>query len=212
MSKYIRYEGWNKNNKYIFLTALFAILTYCIYGYIFSDFFDEIKIKDNYNHIIINYIFRYLGLILFSFILYKFYYKKKEFKRNFEDNIFKSSSIKYIYNNSEEHIKNKIIISPLFILLIMIIMVLQEISEDIFYKSNLRALGFWMFELPLLSYFNLIYFKFKIYLHHKLVIYLNLIICGTCKIIYFIIFIKDENKIPIFKCYKDNWGVIPLGI
>jgi len=45
-------------------------------------------------------------------------------------------------------------------------MVLQEISEDIFYKSNLRALDFWMFELPLLSYFNLKYFKFKIYLHH----------------------------------------------
>ena len=30
-------------------------------------------------------------------------------------------------------------------------MVLQEISEDIFYKSNLRALDFWMFEFVLIN-------------------------------------------------------------
>jgi hypothetical protein len=91
-------------------------------------------------------------------------------------------------------------------------MVLQEISEEIFYKSNLRALDFWMLELPLLSYFNLKYFKFNIYRHHKLVIYLNLIICGIYKIIYLIIFIKDGNKISMFKYYKENLEVIPLGI
>ena len=91
-------------------------------------------------------------------------------------------------------------------------MVVQEILDDIFYKSKLRALEFWMFELPLLSYLNLKYFKFKIHLHHKLVIYLNLIICGINKIIKLIFFIKDENGNPGFNCFEENWGVIPLGI
>ena len=180
MPKYIHCGKWNKNNQYIFYTALCAFFTNIIYGYTYNDNLEDIfKEKENKDHIIINYIFRYLGLILFSFILYKIdlFSKNNILKSNSEDNIlFKSSSIKLIYNNSQENTKNKIIILPLFILLIMIIMVLQEISEDIFYKSNLRALDFWMFELPLLSYFNLKYFKFKIYLHHKLIIYFNLII------------------------------------
>ena len=121
-----------------------------------------------------------------------------------------------IYNNSQINIENQINISSLFILLIMIIMVLQEISEDIFYKSNLRALDFWMFELPLLSYFNLKYFKFKIYRHHKLVIYTNLIICGILKILYLISSINDNNQErknkSVFKYYSESWEVIPFGI
>ena len=62
--------------------------------------------KDN-NHIIINYIFRYLSLILFSFGLYVYELlnKKKNFKINLEDNISNSSSIKLIHNNSEESAK-----------------------------------------------------------------------------------------------------------
>ena len=205
MSKFLHCGRWNKNYKFILLTAIFAFFTNYIFGYIFNDYLDEIKMfnqtndNDN-NHIIINYLFRYLGLILISFILYK----------------YELNSRMIIYNNSQENIENQINISPLFILLIMIIMVLQEISEDIFYKSSLRALDFWMFELPLLSYFNLKYFKFKIYRHHKLVIYTNLIICGILKILYLISSINDNNKErknnSVFKYYSESWGVIPFGI
>ena len=232
MPKYIHCGEWNKNNKYIFYTALCAFLTNYIYGFTFSDYLDEIRFpikdkdKDNNknndnNHIIINFFFRYFGLLLFSFILYYIYIKNNISKTNLERNIlFKSSSIKLIYNNSQESTKNKIFISPLFILLIMIIMVLQEISEEIFYKSNLRALDFWMLELPLLSYFNLTYFNVEIYRHHKLVIYLNLIICGISKIIYLIYSYNnyenndnnDKNIKSVFKCYNDYWEVIPFGI
>ena len=221
MPKYLHFGIWNRNNKFVFLSAFFAFLTNYIYGFTYSDYLNEIKITTNIfnidpiynNHIIINYIFRYLGLILFALVLYKYelYIKYSIFKSYSGDDIFKSYSIKLIYNNSEQNTKNKIFISPMFILLIMIIMVLQEISEDLFYRSNLRALDFWMLELPLLSYLNLRYFKFGIYLHHKLVIYLNLIICGIIKIIYLIISIKDD-KSEVFKCYNEYWGVIPLGI
>jgi len=47
MSKYLHCGEWNKNNKYILLTTLFAILTYCNYGFIFIDFFDGINTEDN---------------------------------------------------------------------------------------------------------------------------------------------------------------------
>jgi len=180
---------------------------------------NEIKnfqIEDNTknNHIIINYFFRYIGLILFSFALYKYelYNRNKNFKSNSEDNIIKSTSLRLIYNSSEENTKNKIIISPLFILLIMIIMVVQEISEEIFYKSKLRSLDFWILELPLLSYLNSKYFKLKIYRHHKLVIYLNLIICGILKIITLVMFISSGEEGSAFFFYKNNRGAIPLGV
>jgi hypothetical protein len=94
-------------------------------------------------------------------------------------------------------------------------MVLQEISEEIFYKSNLRSLDFWMLELPLLSYFNFKYFKFKIFRHHKLVIYLNLIVCSILRIIYLILIMydnDDKSKDNLIKNYNKFWGVIPLGI
>ena len=234
MSKYIHFGKWNKNYKYIILSTIFAFFTNIIFGYTFNDFLDEIKLFTQYknegngtgnhnntdnnngnNHTIINYIFRYLGLILFSFILYKceLYNKSTIFRRNSKDNIPELTSLRLIYNNSEENTKNKIIVSPSFILLIMIIMVLQEISEEIFYKSSLRTLDFWMLELPLLSYFNLKYFKFRIYSHHKLVIYFNLIICSILRIIYLILFIHDGNrKDNLFNYINKSWGVIPLGI
>jgi len=224
MSKYVQCGEWNNNYKYILLTTIFAFFTNCAFGYIFNDYMEEIKIsefkitKDKNNHMIINYIFRYLGLIFFSFILYRFdlYKKEKIFQRNNEGDILQTSSIKLIYNNTEENTKIKIIISPLFILLIMIIMVLQEISEDIFYRSNLRGFDFWILELPLLSYLNTKYFKFKIYLHHKLAIYLNVFILCIYKIIYLILVMNDNDKErkenSIFKHYTEYWGAFPLGI
>ena len=228
MSKYMHCGEWNKNNYYILLTTIFAFLTNYIFGFTFNDYLLEIKIgksnvtvtdndNDN-NHLIINYIFRYLGLILLSsiFYIYELYNKNKSLKSNSENNIFKSSSIKLIYNNSQENTKNEIITSLSFILLIMIIMVLQEISEDIYYKSNLRPLDFWMLELPLLSYFNIKYFKFKIYGHHKLIIYLYLIVSGIYKIIYLVVVINDDDKKrkegSAFENYNNYWGVIPFGI
>ena len=67
MSKYIHCGKWNKNYKYIILTAIFAFFTNYIFGYTFDDYLAEIKIVNqinydgNNNHLIINYIFRYLG-------------------------------------------------------------------------------------------------------------------------------------------------------
>ena len=61
MSKYIHCGKWNKNYKYILLTAIFAFFTNYIFGYTFNDYLEEIKMfnffTNNNNHIIINYFF-----------------------------------------------------------------------------------------------------------------------------------------------------------
>jgi len=96
MSKYLHCGKWDKNYYYILYTSIFAFFTYYIFGYTFNGYLDEIKIFANLNeknnHIIINYIFRYLGLILFSLTLYKY-------------------ESRPAYNDSEENTKNHMIIS-----------------------------------------------------------------------------------------------------
>ena len=67
MSKYLHCGKWDKNYYYILYTSIFAFF-------------------------IINYIFRYLGLILFSLTLYKY-------------------ESRPAYNDSEENTKNHMIIS-----------------------------------------------------------------------------------------------------
>ena len=62
----------------------------------------------------------------------------------------------------------------------------------------------------------IIIFKFKKYRHHKLIIYLYLIVCGIYKIIYLIAVIsnddRDRKKGSVFEYYNIYWGVIPFGI
>ena len=43
MSKYIHCGKWNKNYKYILLSAILAFFTNYIFGYTYNDYLDEIK-------------------------------------------------------------------------------------------------------------------------------------------------------------------------
>ena len=49
----------------------------------------------------------------------------------------------------------------------------ETILEDIYYKSTLKRLDFWMFELPIVTYINYKMFKMKVYKHHLFAIYIN---------------------------------------
>ena len=94
-------------------------------------------------------------------------------------------------------------------------MVLATLLEDIYYKSNLRGLDLWMFEILLVSYFNLKFFNFKIFSHHNLAIYINIIFGLIYKILSAIIFmmINSSETIPyIYIIYKNNGWIIPFGI
>ena len=57
---------------------------------------------------------------------------------------------------------------PVFITVINIkILVIEMILKDIYYKSFLKYLDFWMFELPIATYINYIIFIMKVYRHQK---------------------------------------------
>ena len=225
----------NKNYKYILYTAIFAFFTNFIFGYIFNDNMEILLIKKNTNnielsyHIILHYIFRFIGILILSLIFYKIEQKSAQKQtptiKNEEESLDElessSSSIKLIYKDVKEDLNLKINISPLNIFIVLSIMVLQGILEDIFYKSTLRALDFWMFELPLLSYLSSKEFKFKIYRHHKLAIFTNIFICAPYKIILLIILIfistdifnkTNDYNFNVYKYYKGNLGLIPIGI
>ena len=225
----------NKNYKYILYTAIFAFFTNFIFGYTFNDNMEILlfyKSREHINlsyHIILHYIFRFIGILILSLIFYKIEQKSAQKQtptiKNEEESLDElessSSSIKLIYKDVKEDLNLKINISPLNIFIVLSIMVLQGILEDIFYKSTLRALDFWMFELPLLSYLSSKEFKFKIYRHHKLAIFTNIFICAPYKIILLIILIfistdifnkTNDYNFNVYKYYKGNLGLIPIGI
>ena len=139
--------------------------------------------------------------------------KKKSKEYSLDPSINESSTIILIYDNQEEEID----ISPLNVFIVITIMVLQKILEDIYYKSNLRGLDLWMFELPLVSYINKKILHFKIYRHHFFAIYINIIFGLLYKIILLIINMitldsNSKNYKYIYYKYKKNKWLIPIGI
>ena len=212
MTFYISFGKYNKNYKYILLGALFAFLTNIIFGYIYNDNFDSFLIIDSdiekklSHHIIYHFIFRFLGILLISLIKYnngKLCSKK----------IFKISLLEPEYSESAP-IEEENLDFPSFNLFIVItILVLHNIFEEIYYKSNLKVLDFWMLELPLISILNSKISQETIYRHHKLAIYINIFFCTIYKIISLIIYMGNtSNKKNVYYKINRNKYFIPIGI
>ena len=227
MAYYLKCVKCSKNHRFILYAALLGSLTNFIFGHVYNDYMDLFKFIDTDNqkelssHIIYHYIFRFLGILVISLIFYK--KENNTIKRKLEDkfvdnsNRRESSAIILIYNDSLEEVNMNTNISSLNFFLVITIMVLQRILEDIYYRSNLRGLDFWMFELPLVSYLNKKILYFKIHRHHYLAIYINIIFGLLYKIPLLIINTltldsdKDDNKYIYYK-YKKNKLLIPIGI
>ena len=216
---YIKCSKCNKYNKFIILAALFGFLTNYTFGHIYNNKMDLFKLIDTdnqkllSNHIIYHYIFRFLGVAIISFALLLI--KKDDSQKKPDDNYLEartneSSAIILIYNDAEEDLNN----ISFNIFIVIFIMVLQRILEDLFYKSNLRNLDFWMLELPLVSYLNYKILNFKIHRHHYLVIYINLILGLIYKISSFIInyILYNSNEDNLYYIFKKKKWLIPLGI
>ena len=225
MECYIKCAKCNKNNKFIILTALFGFLTNFIFGHVYNNNMDLLKLIDTDNqillsyHIIYHYIFRFLGVLFISLILLLI--KKEDSQKKQEENYLEartneSSAIILIYNDVEEDLNSNINNISLNIFIVITIMVIQRILEDLFYKSNLRALDFWMLELPLVSYLNYKILNFKIHRHHYLVIYINLILGLIYKITSFILnyflYNSDDDSHNLYYKFKQHKWLIPLGI
>ena len=222
---YINCGKWNKNYKYILFTVIFAFFTNCFFGFVYNDKMDifqfykgtEDTLQKLSYHAIFHYIIRFIVLLLFSLCFYKT--ERNNYQNLLKKNISlkekgeESLPIKLIYNNAQEDLIITKTISPIIMIFIITIMVLQGILEEIFYKSNLRELDFWMFELLLLSYLNKIFFNYKFYKHHNFAIVINVFICFIYKIIslFFLIWKKDDFK-SVYLEYKNHKILIPLGI
>ena len=143
--------------------------------------------------------------------------KKNSEKNSIDLNKNESSAIILIYKDIKKEVNKNLAVSTLDVLIVISIMVLQRILEDIYYKSNLRGLDFWMFELPLVSYLNQKILYFKIFRHHLLAIYINIILGLLYKIPLLIINIitldsnKDDGKYIYYRYKKNKW-LIPVGI
>ena len=195
MTKLITIGKYNKHLKNIFLSSFFLILSNFLYGLKFSKNFDPIRVFDTdlqkklFPHTYIHDVFRYLGIILLSSILYKCQKKtfsktkKNKYKKEKEVNQEQyniSSTIILIHNSPKIKIANK-----KFIIMIITIWVIQRFLIDLFYKLGLRDLDFWMLELIIVSNLNAYMFNSKIYKHQKFAIYFNSFFLRIIKIGFF---------------------------
>ena len=202
MVKYITLGKCGKHYKYIIFASIFAAFSIILFGkeYEINNKDYKVLLLINTNtqkmlskHIVIHNIVRYFGVLILSIILYKF---------DEEKNV---SKLIKMYGE-QENIKN--FNERFIIILIITIWIIQEFLSIVFYRSCLRELDFWMIELFMLCYFNSTIIKFRPYLHHKLINWLNLIICSILKILIIVLNLSYDNNI-LYNKYK--W-LIPIGV
>ena len=197
MGGYISFAKFNRKHLYIIFSITFLILKDVAFGYNYNDSFDPLFHDQSYEnfseHYLIKNILCYIATFIFSFILYTIEKNNSGRitlnKSDFEEN----SSISYISDDSYANFFSR---SNLSLNLIIFMWILYENLIQIF--SFLKDLDFWMIEIIIISYISSVMLKTKIYLHHKMIIYLNLIPI-IFKIIAITISFQD-------KCNKVNGG------
>ena len=152
-----------------------------------------------YRHAFINDIFNYIGIIIFSFILYKF-------KGEYIDSSEISLSLFHRKDIQEEKNKNIYFLNLLFILSLWAI-----INHIIYIIETLMIFDYWMFELLFVCLMTSKIFKIKIYIHQKLGIIINSLCCLIIGSIRFIILANQANGIPYTFTIKYKW-FIPISI
>ena len=211
----ISFAKFNKKHLYIVFSIVFLILKDVVFGYNYNDSFKPLfsdKAYENFSeHYLIKNICCYIATFILSLILYiiesKKFGRKSLNKSENGDNHSASlspSKINYIYHNNKNYfLTNKALLIFVFIVFMWI---LDENLIQIF--SFLKDLDFWMIEIIIISYMTAKIFKNKMYLHHKLIIFLNLIPV-LFKIIAIYLSFQDKcNKVgdDYYYCfyYKEN--------
>lgn len=212
MSKLISFGKWNFYYILILLYINSIILLDYLSEHNYNETFSKIKILPSREQTefsrqyFIHYIFKYLGILPISIIIYFKYDadKEEEFSTSGKNTII------LIHNDSSYSMRANISLS--FYILIIFLWVLEE-QLIIIFNVCLKDIDFWMIELFIVSYQSSKLFHFKIYKHHKLAIIFNAIVPVILKIltiVYSFIYKDDDLKI----LYKDKpiFIVIGLGI
>ena len=221
MKKMCKFGKYNKLYKYIF----FYLICKFIYSYLFTSKFPEkikiLKINSLPKDILVQVTFDYLGILIFSLILYKYQIKankKPKIKKenlpnplnltNSENNSSNissgrlSSEIELIYNDNTEN--NEIHIIS-FISTIMIL-ILSNVLNESFNNIGFYEFDYWMFEILFIALLNSILFKAEIYSHQKVAIIFILIFSTSLLIISNILLLNEEKD----KIYIDYTWIIPI--
>jgi len=205
MGQYITLGDFNKNYLFIIFEILALILKDTIYGYNYNESFIT-PISDGAKEILfefnlIKHIYCYLITIIFSGILYRYRTNKLELDLSQIMPLkitITSSTTEYesdiTSDNSVIIVKNQKIndYSKTFLFFIIFLWIIEEHLIEIF--SILKDLDFWMIELIILSYFNWKMFKMQTYLHHKLIMILNLLPTITKIFSIILSFLDKYNK------------------
>jgi len=170
MGKYIKFGKYNKNYKFIFLSAVCMFFLNILTPTLFNILFCYNKISENvyyiYQHTCILNIFKYLGTFIFSCFLLR--YERKFSKREL---------------NSETNI-----------LIIITISVIFEFLGKIFPNLILNIFNYYMYLLLITPFINVIIFKIKIYKHQKCAIFFNFVVAFIFELCSFILIIKSNEK------------------
>ena len=196
MRKYISFGKYNKNYKYILLYLVFRGLNDSIYGLEYKNLYKEINFfgqeaKGFFNdHEMINTIFSYFVIVIFSLILIK--YDSYIQKRNCINKIYGSSenSTQLIYNEPEDFLnykKNRIYWNIFLVNFIWVIIDLLDAIREIDVND------FWSFKMVFAYFIGKKMLNIQIYKHQIFAIYFISIACSFLLIISFIL-TKIESK------------------
>ena len=210
MVKYITLGNYNYKYKYMII-YIFAKLVFDYF--LDNDLFpDDIKIEflrsDNFpSEVFIFDIFKYLGILIIGFILYKLEIRNLIPEKNISKSptIEESHSIELIYSESKENIY----FSFKYFFITIIIYVINNKAIDIFYVY-LEPLGydFWMIQILIIYYLNIKYFKFKSYLHQKVAMGIVLIFSTIMKIIAVITIYRIEKNNEVYQILNSTFIVL----
>ena len=197
MSNYISCGKYNKLYIYIWLYIISQLLYEYLYGSRFPEKIKLVYLNDFPKNILIQEIFNYLGISIFSFILFK--YEIKQNRLNKKDNLLSlqinnSSEINLIYNEYKGNIKLISIQSLCFAIFVLIFS--NEIKK-FFDVIGLKGLDFWMFEIFFICFITANIFKITIYKHKKIAIFIIIFFPLIMKImsLYEIMTDNDEKNL-----------------
>ena len=189
-------------------------------GFNYNESFNEVKILSGgkqklfSKHNLIHQMFNYMGTFIISFLCNRYYSRQQKIKgkyrisENEENGNHSASHIILIHNSSTDEDDNFLTNDLSKSVLIIIFFWIFESHLLELFTLCLKDLDFWMLELLIITYLSANMFKFQIYKHQKLAMYINFVPClfkiGTIVISFY------ENETDIL--YVEKVLFIPIGI
>ena len=232
----ISFGIYSRHYKYVLLSLFNWLLFTMINGLNYNDIFETIRLRISPNqiqkkfekHELIHQIFCYFGTCVMSLIFYKF--EKKRYSNPDKQTIKIENNIDNLPLSKENSLNRSLIYSRVYnrsslsVKYFLFIIFIFVLMEQVLHKCDqtLSHLDFWMLELLIISYLNLIINKVQIYKHQKFVLFFN-IIPALLKIvtIYFSFkgdqstsnnnkYLNDEGHLKYI--YVVYWYLVPIGV